>query len=160
MFLFDLTSLLHSDCVIQFVKLCYYSCKSFDEIVPDLFIPPNGLRKLCLDSINQTSVPRSMDLCDVTSSVIFIFSWNWLSWRRNCLITLSFKHSAKTLITRQNFRYQQSCSVQEGLYTWNVLGVVCGIQIICSKMQKILLVVFLNCTSLKMVFKCENCFFT
>ena len=52
MFLFDLTSLLHSDCVIQFVKLCYYSCKSFDEIVPDLFIPPNGLRKLCLNSVN------------------------------------------------------------------------------------------------------------
>ena len=121
------------------MKLCNHSRQSFDKVIPDLFsvnfIPSYGLWKFCLNCINLTSVPWAMDFSDITSSIIFIFSWSRLpmGWERQ--ITFWFKHCPQALIAWQNFLHRKSCSIQKCLDTWDVFCVVFSIQIFRSKVK-------------------------
>ena len=121
------------------MKLCNHSRQSFDKVIPDLFsvnfIPSYGLWKFCLNCINLTSVPWPMDFSDITSSIIFIFSWSRLpmGWERQ--ITFCFKHCPQALIAWQNFLHRKSCSIQKCLDTWDVFCVVFSIQIFRSKVK-------------------------
>ena len=121
------------------MKLCNHSRQSFDKVIPDLFsvnfIPSYGLWKFCLNCINLTSVPWAMDFSDITSSIIFIFSWYRLpmGWERQ--ITFCFKHCPQALIAWQNFLHRKPCSIQKCLDTWDVFCVVFSIQIFRSKVK-------------------------